>query len=220
MSYLRAYSNTYPNQLYANRLQNNRQRSTGIIFAVLVHIGLVIAIGSGLTVNTIFHEPPQLTVRAIDPPIIIPPAPRPIDGGHLTKTFTMPEPLRPTVVTDSTDPNAGDDPTYKPQPTTEVGNGGTGIIDAKVDPHHPLTQPGYPATSRRLGEEGTVELSLYILADGRVGEVRIEQSSGFARLDEAAQQHALKSWRLLPGQIDGIASAGWQRIAITFRLKK
>ncbi|MBK6757815.1 MAG: energy transducer TonB [Moraxellaceae bacterium] len=42
--------------------------------------------------------------------------------------------------------------------------------------------------SRRLGEQGRVVLNVYILADGTVGEVKIKQSSGFSRLDDAALQ--------------------------------
>jgi protein TonB len=54
--------------------------------------------------------------------------------------------------------------------------------------------PNYPPMSRRLGEQGRVVLEVYILANGTVGEVKIKQSSGFSRLDEAALQ-AVKKWR-------------------------
>ncbi len=54
--------------------------------------------------------------------------------------------------------------------------------------------PSYPSMSRRLGEQGRVVLNVYILADGTVGEVKIKQSSGFSRLDDAALQ-AVKKWR-------------------------
>jgi protein TonB len=220
MSYLRAYANTYPTRLNPNQLQTNQRRSIGILFAILVHVGLVVAIGSGLAIDTIFQPPPHLTVHAIDPPTIIPLTPVPIDKGTFIKSFIATKPQHPIIDTASTDTNPGDQQPQKSQPYTDLGNRTTQTVAAKVDPHHPLTQPSYPPISRRLGEQGTVELSLYILADGRIGETRIEHSSGFARLDEAAQQHAMTSWRLLPQQIDGIASAGWQRIAITFRLKK
>lgn len=198
----------------------NQRRSAGIFLVILIHVGLVVAIGSGLNVTAIFHEPPLFVVRTIDPPKINPPPPTPIDTSKFIEEISTTQTTPPIIIV-RTDPII-DTPPIQPPPIT--GNteprGGRQVIEAKVDPRHPLTQPNYPPVSRRLGEEGTVELSLYILADGHIGTVRIDRSSGFARLDEAAQQHALTSWRLLPQQIDGVAGAGWQRITITFRLKK
>jgi len=83
---------------------------------------------------------------------------------------------------------------------------------------HPLTQPAYPPQSRRLGEQGKVELLLHVLPNGRVDEARITRSSGYPRLDEAAVREAKKSWHLLPNQENGIAVAGWNSIVITFKL--
>jgi protein TonB len=44
----------------------------------------------------------------------------------------------------------------------------------------------YPAAARRLGFEGTVEVSFEVLPDGRLGAVRASGSSGSELLDEAA----------------------------------
>lgn len=51
-------------------------------------------------------------------------------------------------------------------------------------------RPTYPRISRRRGEEGTVSLSIQVLADGSVGQVSVLQSSGHRRLDEAAIEGA------------------------------
>lgn len=59
--------------------------------------------------------------------------------------------------------------------------------------------PQYPALSRRLGEQGRVMLDVYILPDGSVGEVKLNRTSGFPRLDSAALQ-AVKSWRYVPAK--------------------
>ncbi len=49
-----------------------------------------------------------------------------------------------------------------------------------------IPKPQYPALSLRLGESGLVELEVEVKADGSVGEIRIVQSPGFKRLEDAA----------------------------------
>lgn len=57
--------------------------------------------------------------------------------------------------------------------------------------------PEYPRRSRRLHEEGRVLLMVTVGTDGRVQDLRIDQSSGFERLDQAALR-AVRSWRWKP----------------------
>ncbi|MCX8087328.1 MAG: TonB family protein [Rhodocyclaceae bacterium] len=62
--------------------------------------------------------------------------------------------------------------------------------------------PTYPAISRRLGEEGMVVLRVELDETGSVAQARIETSSGFKRLDEAALA-AVRSWRCQPARRNG-----------------
>jgi protein TonB len=57
--------------------------------------------------------------------------------------------------------------------------------------------PVYPDMSRRLQEEGVVELRLELLQNGTVRALEVARSSGFRRLDEAALS-AAKTWRFNP----------------------
>jgi protein TonB len=57
--------------------------------------------------------------------------------------------------------------------------------------------PVYPEMSRRLQEEGTVELSIGLLGDGSVQDLGIARSSGHRRLDDAALA-AARTWRFNP----------------------
>jgi protein TonB len=63
-----------------------------------------------------------------------------------------------------------------------------------------------------------VWLSIEILPNGRVGQVRIDESSGFTRLDDSAVREARK-WRMKPGTRDGVAISMWKRVPVTFQLK-
>jgi protein TonB len=66
--------------------------------------------------------------------------------------------------------------------------------------------PTYPPQSRRLGEQGIVKWRVLIGIDGKASEPVLAQSSGFARLDEAAKQ-AVLTWRYVPGKRAGVAEA-------------
>ncbi|MFN0009389.1 MAG: energy transducer TonB [Planctomycetota bacterium] len=76
-------------------------------------------------------------------------------------------------------------------------------------------QPVYPEMSRRLQEEGIVELKLELLDDGRVQDLGLARSSGHRRLDEAALT-AARTWRFNPrtggGDVEAI------RYRVVFKL--
>lgn len=89
--------------------------------------------------------------------------------------------------------------------------------EPRSNPRMPLAQPEYPADSRRLSQQGTVVVRLYVLANGSVGKVRLETSSGFAKLDQSAMS-ASRGWRLEPATSNGLPVAAWGDFAVTFRL--
>jgi len=81
--------------------------------------------------------------------------------------------------------------------------------------HNP--PPAYPRMSRRMGEQGTVVLRVFISAEGRAEKAEIRTSSGYARLDEAALE-TVQRWRYVPGQRAGQAEAMWFNVPIRFAL--
>ena len=78
-------------------------------------------------------------------------------------------------------------------------------------------EPVYPATSRRLGEEGTVRLRVLVDERGRPKDVDVLNSSGFERLDRAAID-AVKRWRFEAATDGTRAISTWTQVAITFKL--
>jgi protein TonB len=207
-------SSAYPNSLYRPPIQ---RYGAGIAMVLLVHAGAIVAIKSGLDIRKLISLPPPIITKTIP---VSPPIERPIEKipPKLTGfTLTKPqEPVLPRFETDAIAPPATDENPLTSGPTT----GSEPVVAmARTDPRHPLSQPGYPAQSRRLGEEGSVQLLVFVLPNGRVGEATVAVSSGFSRLDEAAVREALRSWRLLPNTVDGVATGSWNRIGITFRLK-
>jgi protein TonB len=106
-----------------------------------------------------------------------------------------------------------------PAEETSSNTGSTAITALQVDPRYPITRPMYPASSVRKAEEGTVELLLYVLPNGRVGDAKVSRSSGFQRLDEAAIREAKRSWRFIPATSGGQAVGSWGTFAVTFKLE-
>jgi periplasmic protein TonB len=92
------------------------------------------------------------------------------------------------------------------------------IIGPRIDARRPLTQPPYPASDTRLGNEGTAYVEVYVLPNGRVGEARIAKSTGFERLDRSALEEARRNWRLIPATRDGVPIAHWYKVAVTFKI--
>jgi protein TonB len=78
--------------------------------------------------------------------------------------------------------------------------------------------PAYPAMSRRLGEQGRVILRVLVNAGGSADEVQIRDSSGHARLDEAARE-TVRRWRFAPAKRGETPVPAWVLIPVSFRLE-
>jgi protein TonB len=76
----------------------------------------------------------------------------------------------------------------------------------------------YPSASRRLSEEGRVMLTITIAADGKVGAMAVNQSSGFARLDGAAEC-VVRRLPFEPGKRDGQPVDSQATLPIVFKLE-
>lgn len=74
--------------------------------------------------------------------------------------------------------------------------------------------PQYPAISRRLGEEGRLQVRVCVAVDGMVSSATVNKSSGFERLDRATME-ALRQWRFKPARrgdelIPGCVTVPWK----------
>ncbi|MET0964252.1 MAG: energy transducer TonB [Noviherbaspirillum sp.] len=79
-------------------------------------------------------------------------------------------------------------------------------------------QPDYPPIAKRMGEEGKVMLRVLVSDRGRPEKVDVQKSSGFARLDEAARQAALRAM-FKPHLEDGRPVAVYALIPINFSIQ-
>jgi protein TonB len=79
-------------------------------------------------------------------------------------------------------------------------------------------EPAYPAASRRLGADATVQLRVLVSAEGQPVQVDVHRSSGHPRLDEVAAA-AVREWRFLPAKQGTTAVEATVIVPIVFRLE-
>lgn len=78
--------------------------------------------------------------------------------------------------------------------------------------------PAYPRMSKRLGEQGTVIVRVFIGLPGSAEKAEIRQSSGYDRLDAAALE-TVQRWRYVPGKRHGNPEAMWFNVPVRFVLE-
>jgi protein TonB len=196
----------------------------GFVFILIVglHLGMYYVLNSGLSKHLVDVVLGPIETRMIEEaPKTDEPPPPPPPKIETPPPFVPPPEVSIDVPVESNTSTAIQTvtnvrPTAPPPPVAQP----TQVVRTapKSDTRRPLSQPEYPPSSRRAGEAGTVILEVYVLENGRVGEARVKQSSGFPRLDEAAVREVKRSWRLVPGTENGKPVPMWGQFAVTFKL--
>jgi protein TonB len=191
----------------------------GVVVAMHAALLFMLVRGMGVRIPVI-EEPGDIETRVIDPPKIDP-VPTPLNPPRTDVPIWIPEPDHPAV---EQDPPIKDQIITDTRPPPGDGKPGSAIPQPQIsgvqlDARHPLTQPPYPASRIRFSDEGAVDLELYVLPNGRVGDARVLKSSGFEDFDRSALQEARRSWRFLPATRDGEAFAQWYRLRVVFKLQ-
>jgi protein TonB len=122
-------------------------------------------------------------------------------------TANAPQPAAPSIA-------AQPEPYQEPDPVPPEP-----VIAARFDAAY-LNNPApvYPLLSRRLREEGKVLLRVQVSAQGRAEHLYVKKSSGYRRLDEAAQQ-AVSQWRFIPARQGAEPVTSDVTVPIVFRLQ-
>jgi protein TonB len=198
------------------------RRTLVFVAIVLMHVGMVWALNSGLSQRVVDVVLGPIETRMIEEaPQVEEPPPPPPPEIESPPPFVPPPEVAINIPQDAPPPKAiRQTTTERPKAQPPIAPKAPAVAKTApgVDPRRPPTKPDYPASSRRAGEEGTVVLDLYILPNGRVGEARVQKSSGFPRLDDAAVREAKRSWRFKPGTEDGKPVAMWHATKVTFNL--
>ena len=217
--------------LTVRKMKPDRSVPYSLLMVVLAHLGVAVVV---------MQRPPQPALTVLEPPILqgliitskaVTPAPATLPPPPVQKpqppTRVAPKQERAVERETASEEAASEDAT-PPQvapshPSTSFhGDTPKPVIAPVMPPNADAAQldnppPTYPMQSRRLREEGLVVLEVLVKADGSLGDMRLKSSSGYTRLDDAAQR-AVKRWRFLPAKRGGEAVDFWYELPIEFSL--
>ncbi|HWA12164.1 MAG TPA: TonB family protein [Burkholderiales bacterium] len=144
-------------------------------------------------------------VEAAPPePVPVPPPPQPVVAAPEPTAITLPAAPAPVVAP----------PPPVPAEPEEVTLSHATL--AAMYLRNP--KPGYPGASRRLGEQGTVYLRVFVTAAGNPDRVELKASSGFPRLDQSARD-AVARWKFTPARRGNQDVDAWVVVPIKFSIK-
>lgn len=200
--------------------ENRLNKLVGLVFVLAIHGVLLYAAVSyklipppneAVTLMVNLINPPP---KKVEPPPPEPPKPPPPKKVVLVKEKPV-DPPKPAPVLVSQAPvssptEAVAPPPPPPEPVKETPPEPT-PPPKSAEPVHlselslacpQRNQPAYPPVSQRKGEQGQVKLRVELDESGNVISVKVAQSSGFKRLDDAGI-NAVKSWKCDAATRDG-----------------
>jgi protein TonB len=213
----------------AIRYSSRPQRSlTGIALVVAAHLGLL-GILASLELIPNVAQISTLMVELLPSPTaeIAPPK------SHPTPSPTPPKPMReqqrqaapqPKMIAAASEALAATTETRHereapPAPAAPAPTAAITLTQPRFDADYLSNPPPtYPPLSRRMGEEGKVQLRVFVDGNGRASQIELKTSSGSPRLDQAAQD-AVWRWKFVPARRGDEAIAAWVLVPIVFTLK-
>jgi protein TonB len=156
--------------------------------------------------------PPPPKPKPIPKPVVKAPEPPPV----LTAPVEAPSPSPILVAPPPPEPA----PPPPPAPAPIIAAAPPVVVTPPIFTADYLDNPppAYPSMSRRLGEQGRVILRVLVNAGGSADEIQIRDSSGHARLDNAARD-TVRGWRFVPAKRGEVPVSAWVLIPISFRLE-
>lgn len=175
-------------------------------------------------------EPPPPVPAVAPPPRPAPPRPEPPKVERKPEPRTPPPTERPPATTTAMPSEAVPTPAQPAAPATTSQAPAAASAAPVPQAPPPITAPRfdaaylnnptppYPPLSRRMREEGTVMLRVFVGSDGRPERIELSASSGSSRLDAAAQT-AVSRWRFVPARQGDREIASWVVVPVIFKLE-
>jgi protein TonB len=202
---------------------DSSRRLTGFGVVIVLHALLGYALVNGLArkIVEVVQAPLETKIlEEVKPPADKPPPPPPPKLAAPPPPFIPAPEVRidmPTTSTNAITAVSSVKPAAEapvPRPVVVAGPSKTAaVVDARN-----CSKPEYPAASLRAQEEGLVVLQFLIGADGSAIDSKVDRSSGFRRLDEAARR-ALALCKFKPGTEEGKPVQSWARIEYQWKIE-
>src|SRR5450755_1393330 len=193
-------------------------RGAALIAVIALHVVIVWAFYTGLAGKLIQKVIPPVEIAQIDKPKDVDKPPPPPPKLEEIKPYVPPPefvdiqaaPQQTNAISDITQKQAPA-PVAPPKPGTAP----------RMDPKHPLKigEEWYPDASKRANEEGRCIVQVTVAADGTIRSESLQQSSGFARLDDACLK-AVHGQRMIPATEEGKPVEKTAALPIVWKLTK
>jgi protein TonB len=204
---------------YSSQRRKSSNQLVGIGLVVVVHLLILWVVNSGLARSFVkkIQKPVEAVLLEEKKPELPPPPPPPSPVKNVPPPPVFVPPSDVPVSAPST-VNAISAVTSTPTPVVSAAVVTTPPVrtPAVVNSAN-CVKPEYPSASKRLEEEGTVNLRFLIGIDGKVIEASIEKSSGYRRLDEAARE-GLSRCQFTAATVSGKPEQAWATMKYTWRL--
>ncbi|WJM86215.1 energy transducer TonB [Dickeya chrysanthemi] len=174
--------------------------------------------------QTMPPEPPPAVEPPVDEQVLTPPpVPQPTRVNETAQVKT-PKPAKPIAKKPATPRQpAAPAPQSAPVNTAATTPAATPTAAAPVTPPSASAAylrnppPAYPDVAINRGWEGTVLLNVQVRPDGKVQTIRLQRSSGYPALDDAARE-AVLHWSFVPARRGDQPESGWVVVPVDFTL--
>ncbi|MEY4591644.1 MAG: hypothetical protein RIR18_539 [Pseudomonadota bacterium] len=203
--------------IYYGNAPQKKEGAVGFGASVAFHGAVLVAAIFGFTHSEQIEELARpITVSLMKASQPKPEKPIPPPPKIKTPPLLQPVPIATTVATTPSNAPSG---VMAPAPVTVSTQAAEGpLVEAKFDADYLSNpKPPYPSASRRLSETGTVYLRVQVSAEGQALQVELKKSSGFARLDQSAQETVAR-WKFVPAKKGNNPVTSWVVVPIVFSL--
>ncbi|MBI0503739.1 energy transducer TonB, partial [Dickeya dianthicola] len=158
-------------------------------------------------------EPPPAVEPPVDEQALTPkPTKRPKPVNPIAKQAATPrQPVAPAAQTAPVNTNTAAAPAATPAVAAPVTPPSANAAYLRNPP------PAYPDVAINRGWEGTVLLNVQVRPDGKVQTIRLQHSSGYPALDDAARE-AVQHWSFVPARRGDQPESGWVVVPVDFTL--
>jgi len=181
-------------------------------------------------------QPPPKKMKPVKPKLKPTPKPAPLPPKPLQAAVAQPPEPLPQLQPESEPPpqpvanqDNESDPALLPEapaspPSSDEPLESQASSDASADvvlarPRYSQNPPpNYPTIARKRKYQGTVVLDVFVKENGRVGDLRVADSSTYSLLDRAAMK-AVRRWQFEPAYHGDHPVAMWVKVPIRFHLE-
>ena len=216
-------------------------RATAIAIAVLFHVAVLVGLLQLDSTRAVLRDMAPIMVSVIPPPRRMEAPPRtPTPEAAVPRSIVKAPPIKPSTTPQASTPLLTAEVDRRsaivaPEPAEVVAPPTPPAPVAVAAPPAPPPpapvvppsfnaayldnpKPVYPVAARRMEEQGTVVLRVYVSATGTPERVQVHSSSGSPRLDHAARE-AVQGWKFIPARRGQEPVPAWIAVPIVFSLK-